>query len=217
MLSVIDPEDAPITQPDESNFPLFTNPEEGSYTFTAIAAGQRDADGDGYENSLDTCAFVPNEGNPRVSGDGDFDGDGLDAACDPNDDDLNSDEDLDGYTNRQDNCPLVANGEFEEDIPGVGNQRDTDDDTIGDACDPNPDNEKTEGELIIVPVSQDITIGPGSAPSEDETPAADETPVADGEEDDGGGGATIFIIIAVIAAVVVIGGGAFLLMRRGSA
>ena len=57
----------------------------------------------------------------------------------------------------------------------------------------------------------DVTIGPGGAPTQDETPDA----TATGDDDDDGGGATIFIIIGVIAAVVVIGGGAFLFMRRG--
>lgn len=206
--SVIIVEDAEATDPDESGVVLFTNPAEGTYTFTTIAAGQRDADGDGYENGLDTCPFDGNQGDPRIRGDGDFDGDGLDAACDPNDDDTNSDQDLDGFVNRQDNCPLVANGE-----EGT-NQRDTDNDTIGDDCDPNPDNADTEGELIIVEVKQDITIGPGGPPAE-ETPAGG-APTSD--EEDGGGlstGALIAIIIGVIAGVLVLGGGAFVAMRRG--
>src|SRR3990170_3334966 len=60
----------------------------------------------------------------------------------------------------------------------------------------------------------DVTIGPGGAPTQDETPEADETPdaTATGDDDDDGGGATIFIVIGVIAAVAVIGGGAFLFM-----
>ena len=195
-----------VSDPDESGVPLFTNPEEGTYTFTLIAAGQRDADGDGYENTLDTCPLVPNVGDPRIKGDGDEDTDGLDAACDPDDNNINSDEDLDGYLNRQDNCPVVPNGE-----EGT-NQRDTDDDGIGDDCDPNPDDEDAQGELIIVELSQDITVGPGGPPAQ-ETPAGGTTG-ADGD-DDGGGGTLIIIIIAVIAAVVVIGGGAFYFMRRG--
>ena len=178
-VSSVIPEVEEVTDPDESGFILSTNPPEGTYTFTTIAAGQRDADGDGYENALDTCPFVANVGDPRIGGDGDEDNDGLDAACDPNDDfqagGTNSDEDLDGFTNRQDNCPLVANGENED------NQRDTDNDAIGDACDPNPDDEEAQGELIIVETTQDVTIGPGGPPSQEtptglETPAAEETP-----------------------------------------
>ncbi len=85
------------------------NPSDGKYTFGTFALGQRDADGDGYENSLDTCPLALNVGNPRITGDGDLDSDGLDAVCDPNDNvagGTNSDEDGDGYLNRQDNCPL---------------------------------------------------------------------------------------------------------------
>lgn len=198
------------TDPDESGIPLFTNPPEDTYVYTLITAGQRDADGDGFENALDVCPFVTNVGDSRIQGDGDEDGDGLDAACDPNDDPqakgTNSDEDLDGYLNRQDNCPLVANGEE------GSNQRDTDNDSIGDDCDPNPDDADAQGELTIVEVSQEIIIGPGG-PAEDETPTdGDTTPPS---EDDDGGGALIIIIIAVIAAVVVVGGGAFYFMRRG--
>ena len=198
-----------VTDPDESGVPLFTSPEEGTYTFNIIAAGQRDADGDGYENSLDVCPFDANLGDPRIQGDADEDNDGLDAACDPNDDETNSDEDLDGFLNRQDNCPLVANGENED------NQRDTDNDSIGDACDPNPDDEDAQGELIIVQVPVEVTIGPGGPPAEDETPADGDTTPPSEDGDDDGGSAIIFIIIGIVAAVVVVGGGAFYFMRRG--
>ena len=196
-----------VTDPDESGVTLFTNPQEGTYTFSTFAAGQRDADGDGFENGLDTCPLVLNQGDARIKGDGDFDEDGLDAACDPDDNNINSDEDLDGYLNRQDNCPLVANGE-----EGT-NQRDTDNDQIGDDCDPNPDNADTEGDLIFVVLTSDVTIGPGG-PTTDETPAGGTT----GDEDEDGGlstGTLIGIIVGVIAAVVVLGGGAFYFMRRG--
>ncbi len=205
---------------------LFRNPPQaGTYTFTTAALGQPDADADGIENSLDTCPLVPNAGDPRVQNSGDVDGDGLDAACDPNDSltdnvfgdvecngalgigdaqkivrkliglpvhqetlcaqigatlgsgdifgdvdcggtlnigdaqkiarkliglsvnqaqgctpigrlelGTNSDQDLDGYLNRQDNCPLIPNGQG----PGQDNQHDSDRDLIGNACDPNP-------------------------------------------------------------------------------
>ena len=206
-------EETGTTDPDESGIPLLTNPAEGSYTFTFIGAGQRDADGDGYENSLDTCPFTPNEGDPRVKGDGDLDEDGLDAACDPDDSVTNSDEDLDGYTNRQDNCSIDANG----DLPPEDNQRDSDDDSTGDACDPNPDDAAAQGELVFATLTHDVEIGPDGAPS-DQTPSPGETPPADGGDgDDGGGSSLIFIIIAVAAGVVVLGGGAFYFMRRGGA
>ena len=203
--------DEGTSTPDESGLVLFTNPQDGTYTFTIIAVGQRDADGDGYENLLDTCPFDPNQGDPRIKGDGDEDSDGLDAACDPNDDRLaggiNSDEDLDGYTNRQDNCTLEPNGEEQD------NQRDTDNDGIGDACDPNPNDPDTEGVQPLVVVTQDVIIGTGQG--EGGPPSGFESGGGDGDGD-GGSNTIIIIIIAVIAAVVVVGGGAFLLMRRGS-
>ncbi len=144
---------------DESGYPVNINPLDGDYTFTTVAAGQRDADGDSYENSFDTCMYDTNVGNPRVTADGDLDQDGLDAACDPNDDPAtggtNSDEDGDGYLNRQDNCPLRANGE------DATNQNDEDKDQIGDVCDTSPDT--ADGELIYQQPTKDITIGAGGA------------------------------------------------------
>jgi hypothetical protein len=200
--AIEEPEDSTPTEPDESGLVLFTNPEEGTYTFTVGALGQRDADGDGFENALDTCPLDPNQGSPRIKGEGDIDEDGLDAACDPDDNTTNSDEDMDGYLNRGDNCPLVPNGEEGE------NQRDSDlneqgdprPDGIGDACDPNPD--VPDGEAIFSEASSEVTITPSEAP-----PAG-----PSGGED--GGGAIIFVVIGVIAAVVVLGGGGFYFMRR---
>ncbi len=197
---------------------LYRNPaEEGVYTITTIAVGQPDADGDGIENLLDTCPFDPNVGDPRIKGDGDLDEDGLDAACDPNDDPLtggtNSDQDLDGYLNRQDNCPLIGNGEEttnqkESDVDEDGDRQI---DLIGDDCDPDPlvFNGEPLAERIRT-LTLEVNIGPGEAPTDD-----GDTPVTDGD-DDGGGSAVIFIIIGVIAAVAVLGGGAFYFMRRGS-
>ena len=195
--------------------PIMVNPQSGTYTFTAIAAGLRDADGDGYENTLDTCALDTNVGNPRIPLDGDLDADGLDAACDPDDDDVDSDEDADGYPNRQDNCPLDANGEAED------NQADEDSDQIGDACDPEPSVEN--GELSIVRIEKVVTIGDGTGPGG--PPSAEACPtcfvlgetgssVSGGEDGGSSGGITIGIIVAVIAAVAVIGGGAVMMMRR---
>ncbi len=198
------------SDPDESGQVLFTNPAEGTYTFTTIGAGLRDADGDGYENLLDTCPFDINVGDPRIRSDGDNDEDSLDAACDPDDSTTNSDQDLDGYLNRQDNCPLDANGEDQD------NQRDTDTDQVGDACDPNPDDADAQGELIVRQSSSDVVIGPGGAPAEGETPVGDGDGDGDSAaaDDDDGGSSIILIIIGIIAAVVVVGGGAFVLMRR---
>jgi Thrombospondin type 3 repeat len=107
---------------------FYTNPEGGDYVFILTAFGERDADGDGVENPLDTCPFDANLGNPRLRGEGDADEDGMDAACDPSDFEDKPDEDGDGYLNRGDQCPLT---------PGEdpSTQEDSDDDEIGDECD----------------------------------------------------------------------------------
>jgi hypothetical protein len=131
-------EDSTRTNPDDGNVTLFVNPPEGEYAYTVIGIGQRDADLDGLENGLDTCPFDVNVGSPRVIADGDLDQDGLDVACDPNDGETRSDQDNDGYPNRQDNCPLIPNGRSDIN-PATGmprNQRDHDLDGIGDVCDP---------------------------------------------------------------------------------
>jgi hypothetical protein len=142
-------------KPDGVKF--FVNPQDGKYTWTTYAFGQRDADGDTYENSLDTCSLAANIGNPRITSDGDTDSDGLDQACDPNDaaaGGTNSDQDADGYQNRNDNCPLVANGEEED------NQEDDDLDQIGNACDPNPDT--GDGDLSSATPTAEVSIGAGT-------------------------------------------------------
>jgi hypothetical protein len=95
-----------------------------------------------------------------VTADGDLDQDGLDAACDPNDDPAtggtNSDQDLDGYLNRQDNCPLVMNGQDQS------NQHDEDQDGIGDVCDQDPNT--GDGELPTEQSTKEIAIGSGAGP-----------------------------------------------------
>jgi hypothetical protein len=155
--------DNPETEADESGVVLGMNPTDGTYTFRSFGFGQFDADGDSYENGLDTCALEPNVGNPRVPLDGDLDSDGLDQACDPNDDaasgGTNSDEDLDGYLNRQDNCPLDPNGEAE----GETNQADEDKDGIGDDCDPNPDTD--DGPVLINLNSPSISVPAAASPA----------------------------------------------------
>jgi hypothetical protein len=178
----------PVTKDDGVVF--FVNPKDGDYTWTTAAFGQRDTDGDTYENSLDTCPLVANVGNPRIPSDGDLDSDGLDAACDPNDavaGGTNSDQDADGYQNRNDNCALIANGQEED------NQEDADLDQIGDACDSNPDT--PDGELSGATPTADVTIGAGGeggAPSEEACPdcfvAERDTPIPTNPPHGGGSG-----------------------------
>jgi len=214
---------------------LGMTPQAGKYTFTIFTVGQRDADNDGIQNSEDTCPYVPNKGDPTQLNSGDADGDGLDAACDPKDDLLgggaNTDQDADGYLNRQDNCPLVPNGQESESEP-TGNQHDADFDSIGDVCDTNPD--QPDGELLVKTLTADVTIGAGGAggpptncpdcqkPGDDPAPknqvgADNKTLSPKPPEDNGGSDTTTYAIIgaAIAAAVVVVGGGATLLLRRG--
>jgi len=206
-------------------------PQDGTYNFNVFSVGQRDVDGDKWQNSLDVCPLAANTGDPSIPNDGDVDGDGLDATCDPNDDPLtggsSTDEDGDGYLNRQDNCPLIPNGENE--TQEDGNQKDTDLDSIGNLCDPNPTT--GEGDLIQVTLKGEVVIGtgagPGGPPSEEACPDCHQIGVTPGATepatveppngDDGGSnsGLIIGVIVAIAAAVVVIGGGAALLMRRG--
>jgi len=145
-------EDNANTETNEAGKTVRQNPSsDGTYSFILWNRSQRDADGDGLENSLDTCPYAANVENPRKSAaeGGDPDLDGVDSICDPVPGSACTptalDCDGDQYTNRQDNCPLVANGETQANTPGVGNQTDNDfvfgplnvGDTIGNACDQN--------------------------------------------------------------------------------
>jgi len=115
-----------------------TNPPYGgTYLFRSWSRGARDNDGDGIENARDTC--------PHAQNVGDGDGDGIDDACDPDptspcgpgvdDDILVTDCDADGFMNRGDNCPFVIDNPAD---PIGPRQQDTDDDGLGDRCDPDP-------------------------------------------------------------------------------
>jgi Thrombospondin type 3 repeat len=102
------------TVPNECGFNRTTNPGSTKTVKARVfAASERDYDGDGHGNSLDVCSYNPNTAwDPRqfnVLSGGDADGDGLPDACDPAPGTPNSDQDADGWPNRADNCPLVAN------------------------------------------------------------------------------------------------------------
>jgi hypothetical protein len=152
--------DNPMTAATEGGEVYRTNPSmAGTYHFGTMAISLPDADGDGIENQLDTCAQTTNFGSPRVNYSGDADGDGLDAACDPNSDPsggTNDDQDSDGYRNRQDNCPLVQNGMLD-----LMNQVDSDLDGIGDSCDIDP--LTVQGHRHVVCVVSPVEVGNGGA------------------------------------------------------
>src|SRR5574341_794579 len=133
----------PNTVTDEGGVVHRTNPStDGTYTFMDYARSSRDFDNDGTENLLDTCPSVSTPAwNPRIfDATNDPDNDGIpgqdnlglpgeqllaDTGCDTTPITANNDHDGDGFQNRQDNCPLVANG----------TQAESDSDGIGDPCD----------------------------------------------------------------------------------
>lgn len=171
------------TPGNEANQIYRTNPaSDGSYTFMEYGRTIRDLDNDGIENTLDTCPSVSTlSWNPRISDPvGDPDGDGIPGkdnlgipgdqllagtGCDPTPmtDTGSGDHDGDGFLNREDNCPLVANGLAED------SQADPDDDGIGSACDTVVS--QPDGHLHEVCVTSDVAVGTGGTPT---TPACPE-------------------------------------------
>lgn len=166
--------DNPNTPANEGGVASRTNPPAGTYNFTVFALSQRDGDGDGIENGLDTCAQTATTGwDPRVkisdpayAGDGDKDGLPDDPACDPKPTEASPtiggvfDEDADFYGNRADNCPLNANSLDQPGGSGPDNQKDSDFDGVGDACDQDP---KPNGEQLKVCLVSPVAVGGGGA------------------------------------------------------
>jgi len=171
-------QDNPDIPGNEGGVPLLTLPDAGTQVTTiGYYLSQRDADGDGYENSLDSCplnadtVWDPRALQPQPADNDAFagqpSGDGISDTCDPSPTDATpaaggqpTDYDGDGYPSRGDNCPLVANGKNEADNQGDHDKNAAGEevgDGIGDACDPNagsPDG----AEILCVRLST-ITVG----------------------------------------------------------
>lgn len=131
------------TTANEGNIPYRANPAvPGTYKFVEYLRSQRDFDTDGIENRVDSCPYQATASwNPRISDAiNDPDGDGIPGqdnvaiageqlldgtGCDPTPLTANTDMDGDGFSNRQDNCPLTSNA----------SQADPDADGIGTICD----------------------------------------------------------------------------------
>jgi hypothetical protein len=126
----------------------------GTYLYLTYTQSQRDTDGDGYENGLDTCPTTANaDPSPKTSAGAD--GDVIDSACDPTPavDSGTGNHDGDvaanggALINAADNCPLAANGTqleselghsyYEHFFTGMNPapQGGPKTDGIGDACD----------------------------------------------------------------------------------
>ena len=177
---------------------------DGAYPFVTFTASQVDADGDGIENSLDPCPYDPDpDWDPRgenIQDPGDKDGDLLPDSCDPFPEErsLGScacgislvDEDLDGWMNAADNCPLVSNVDQKDSDPVDG---------IGDACDRNPgerDGVLTFVCLVSYALVGSATIADATYDPQTVTPCDPSAPLpvdpsdgdGDGTGDDGNGG-----------------------------
>ncbi|RKH54454.1 amidohydrolase [Corallococcus sp. AB050B] len=106
----------------------------GSTVYTGLASAE-DTDADGIEDAADNCPTIFNPVRPMDNGRQlDTDGDGVGDACDPCPLEAGTtacqafrgdDDDHDGVPTWKDNCPFVGNAD----------QKDTDGDGKGDACD----------------------------------------------------------------------------------
>ena len=142
--------DNPDTAADESGATRYRNPPAGTgiagtdtHVWQLLSISFRDADDDGIQNDLDKCPFDPDPTyDPKSGGQADDpDGDGIQNSCDPtpNENTGLGDHDGDGFPNRQDDCPLIADPDQEESEPtGEAADGGPSDDSIGDPCDPNP-------------------------------------------------------------------------------
>jgi len=122
-----------------------------------------DLDGDGIDNDIDNCQYVPNMVLSGATVQADMDNDLIGDACD-------TDIDGDGLDNLADACPMNADPGasgsdcfIDTDADGIGDfdalnpdlcptvadalNLDTDGDEIGDACDPDIDNDGVANQI----------------------------------------------------------------------
>ena len=137
------------TGTDESGATRYRNPPAGTgiagtdtHVWQVLSISFRDADNDGIQNDLDKCPFDPDPNfDPKAGGQADDpDADGIPNSCDPtpNENTNLGDHDGDGWFNRDDGCPLIANPDQVESEPREAADGGPSDDDIDDVCDPNP-------------------------------------------------------------------------------
>lgn len=150
--------------------PTFTSCTDGAdndfdFLVDGADSGCIDSDSDGVADKQDNCDFVANPAQTNTDNPGNAApaADQYGDACDPVAFAQSlADYDFDFFTNRQDNCPLVANGGAAQDetaevtgVPLAPPAQQTD--SIGDQCDPNP--AVADGHFHIVLVSNVVSIG----------------------------------------------------------